>query len=230
MLSLTDNPALPDEMVDGSQFFQFENLSISSGSAIDLFFSGANSFTSFEIINSSLMLGHNSTLVADVFVGNNGFLNIEGDGFPGFSVGTVNVDGTVTFASGSNFDVNISINGASDLLNVTGSVLIETGSTVNVSTLQDNPKFAGIKEYTLLTATNGISGTFTTITTPSNVIFPLLIHGANDVLLRVGKLGSIFSPSALTGNQTAIAGLCDGLDPSPCVSVEPITTIFLPFC
>lgn len=224
---LEDNPDDPEAIVDGSMFEEFEDLSVMEGSTVDLVFSGENPFGSIEVIGSVLMLDHSVPLVSDILVGSGGTINFEGDGHPGFSIGTASVFGNVTFAEGSSFDVNISVNGAADQLNVSGSILIEGGTTVNVSTLQENPKFAGIKEYTLLTATDNISGSFTTITAPGKVIFPLLVHSPNEVILKVGKLGSIFSPSALSGNQSAIAGLLDGLDPSEGVGVDTMIEIFM---
>lgn len=224
---LEDNPDDPEAIVDGSLFEEFEDLSVMEGSTVDLMFSGENPFGSIEAIGSVLLLDHSIPLVSDILVGLDGTINFEGDGHPGFSIGTANVLGNVTFAEGSNFDVNISVNGAADQLNVNGSILIEGGATVNVSTLQENPKFAGIKEYILLTATGNIDGSFTTITAPAKVVFPLLVHSPNEVILKVGKLGSIFSPSALSGNQSAIAGLLDGLDPSEGVGVDTMIEIFM---
>ena len=85
---------------------------------------------------------------------------------PGNSIGTLTVSGNVSFASGSTYQVEVNAAGQSDRIVASGSAAI-WGGTVQV--LAENGNYAASTSYTVLTASGGVTGQFTTVT--SNLAF-----------------------------------------------------------
>ena len=96
-------------------------------------------------VNASGTLGGTGTI--DNVIVNDGVLA------PGNSIGTLNVAGSLTFSAASSYMVEIS-GASSDLTRVTGVATLG-GATVVVV-----PSGTVAKQYTILTATGGVSGTF----------------------------------------------------------------------
>ncbi len=90
-----------------------------------------------------------------------GSLTVYGKTAPGNSIGTLNVDGDVSFESGNEFEVEIDNSGNSDLLVATGDITINGGTVVAkpMETLTD-----GSHDYTFLRG-NSVSGTFDALDT-----------------------------------------------------------------
>ena len=90
-----------------------------------------------------------------------GSLTVYGKTAPGNSIGTLNVDGDVSFESGSEFEVEIDNAGNSDKLVATGDITINGGNVVAkpMETLT-----GGSHNYTFLRG-NSVSGTFDTLDT-----------------------------------------------------------------
>ena len=120
---------------------------------------------------------------------------------PGSSIGLLTVQGSLVFTAASSYIVEISpIN--TDRTNVTGTAKLG-GATVNAVFL---PGSFVNRQYSILNATGGVSGTFNPAVTSNMAnIQPTLIYDANDVFLNI-KL--VFAPPPNGGfsvNQQNVA-------------------------
>ena len=124
--------------------------------------------------------------------------------------------GNFTFQPGSIFRVNVNAAGQNDRL-LAGTANLN-GGTVNV--LAQNGAYAPSTKYTIVTGlntTNGVSGTFSSVTTNLAFLTPSLSYDANDVFLTlatnggaIGGTGFGFATVAQTRNQNAVATALDG--------------------
>jgi fibronectin-binding autotransporter adhesin len=125
--------------------------------------------------------------------------------------GTLSINGPVSFASGSNFLINTSSAGSPTLV-VAGPASL--GGTISVQST-DGTYLLGQK-MTVLTATGGVSGSFTAAPVPGNgkaQFASTVSEDANNVYLAVSLAQlSPLLPSGSTLNQTnAIAGVDAGI-------------------
>lgn len=126
--------------------------------------------------------------------------------------GTLDVNGSVSFANGGNLLINTSST-TSPLAAASGSASL--GGTVSVEST--NGTFQVGQKMTVLTAAGGISGSFTAAPLPviagAAQFVPLVSQDANDVYLTVSlsKLSPLL-PNGSTLNQTgAVAGIDAGI-------------------
>ncbi|WBO20706.1 autotransporter outer membrane beta-barrel domain-containing protein [Sphingomonas abietis] len=132
----------------------------------------------------------------------NGNVTIAGTLSPGASLGTMTVNGNVTLASGSTSLFELS-SAVSDKLMVNGSVAIGAGSTlqlVEVGTLRPGTA------YTLISATGGITGGYTTVLKPAD-LFGFVVQRGNEIdllgkFLDSGGFGPQVSRSIAYTNTT----------------------------
>jgi outer membrane autotransporter protein len=133
---------------------------------------------------------------------------------PGNSIGTLNVAGNVAFASGSTYQVEINAAGQSDKIVATGSAKI-TGGTVQA--LAEAGNYAASTTYTILTATGGVTGRFTSVTSNLAFLDPSLSYGGTNVILTMTRNSTGFGPGgggnfvAQTRNQGFIANAAEAL-------------------
>lgn len=174
--------------------------------------SGAGDFTKSGA--STLTLSGNSTLVgttnvsagtliingnnngSDVSVGASGTLkgtgttkNLTNNGIvaPGNSIGTLNVAGTVDFANGSTYDVEINDAGQSDLIDATGAITINGGATLKLSNFGGANNYnAGPYTYTILDGAS-VTGTFGTINNTFAFLDETMIYNATNVQVRMER-------------------------------------------
>lgn len=107
-------------------------------------------------VRSGAMLG-GSGVIAGLSVASGGTLS------PGNSIGTLTSTGDARFLSGSTYAVEIDASGASDKLAVTGAITIDNDVKLVVTPLGSKSAYdIGIK-YAILTATGGITGTFSSM-------------------------------------------------------------------
>jgi outer membrane autotransporter protein len=127
---------------------------------------------------------------------------------PGQSIGTLNVAGNVLFETGSTYEVELNSLGQADRIIATGTAAVQTGTTLRVIKV-DAPRLVLNTRYTVLTAnaTNGRTGSFTTLTGDTRVsqfINLTQTTDANNIYLNVAKTRA-FSAAGLTANQIAAA-------------------------
>ncbi|WP_142780417.1 autotransporter domain-containing protein [Agrobacterium sp. T29] len=139
----------------------------------NLVLSGDSTYTGVTEVSSG-KLSVNGSLVSTVFVddgatlggsGTIGGLTVASGGTlsPGNSVGTLTSTGDVTFASGSVYAVEIDASGNSDRLDVNGTITIGNNVNLVVTTLSSHSAYSLGTRYTILTATGGVSGVFSSI-------------------------------------------------------------------
>ncbi len=125
---------------------------------------------------------------------------------PGASIGTLNVAGDFTQATGSFYDVEVNSTGESDLLLATGTATIEPGTTLTVTKLDAAPYVLGTR-YTVLTANGGVTGTYGSLTGQTQVsafVNLQAAYDANNVYLDVAQTRR-FAAAGATPNQIAAA-------------------------
>ena len=119
----------------------------------------------------------------------------------GNSLGTLTVNGSPAFQSGSTYLISTNAAGQSDLTDVNGKATLN-GATVQV--LATNGSYNAHTTYTILSASDGVSGTFSSVTSNLAFLTPTLIYQPDDVLLVLARNVSSFSSVGLSGNQSAV--------------------------
>ncbi|WP_238199564.1 autotransporter outer membrane beta-barrel domain-containing protein, partial [Methylobacterium tardum] len=134
------------------------------------------------------------------------------------AIGTLSITGPLTFAPGAFYTVRITPT-SDDRTAVTGPVTIQ-GGTVQV--LAGSGTYTPALRYTLLTATGGITGQFTSLQTTSNLAFltPSLSYEAHGIALGFAQTAPLTS-AATTTNQARIASALNGTGPT--VTSTPTT-------
>ena len=168
-------------------------------------------------VQSGGALGGNGTVGAvDVLAG--------GTVAPGNSIGTLTVNGTFAQTAGSTYQVEVDPNSnAADLIQVKDAATITSGADLNVTKTSAGDYHAGTV-YTVLTAGNGVSGTYDLggeTTSVSSFLALKDTYDANTVYLTVMQTRSI---DDLTGTPNEVA-TGHGLNPLP--GSNPITTAVL---
>ena len=110
---------------------------------------------------------------------------------PGNSIGTLSVSGNVSFATGSTYQVEVNAAGQSDRIVVSGSAAI-WGGTVQV--LAESGNYAAATTYTILTATGGVTGQFSTVTSNLAFLTPSLAYDSQNVTLTMTRNDNSFGP------------------------------------
>ncbi|MPT23046.1 MAG: autotransporter domain-containing protein [Starkeya sp.] len=128
---------------------------------------------------------------------------------PGFSPGTLHIDGTLTLAAGAAYRVDISPSRGSDLLAVTGAVGINLDSTLELHA--ERGTYANSKTYTVLTGSGGVHGLFGTVTTNFAFLDALVSYTDTEVILNLVRRDIPFWREARTWNQVATANGVESL-------------------
>ncbi len=110
---------------------------------------------------------------------------------PGNSIGTLTVTGNISFAAGSTYQVEVNAAGQSDRIVVSGTATL-SGGTVEV--LAENGNYAASTSYTILTATGGVTGQFSTVTSNLAFLTPSLSYGGSSVTLTMTRNDTSFGP------------------------------------
>lgn len=142
------------------------------------------------------------------------FTSLAGTIAPGTptTIGTLNFQGNVILASANAYLIDIGANGQSDRIAVTAGSLAGSGQANLGGLIAINASAATLRAnnlYTIVTATGGISGSFTAPGMLSAILRPTLLYSANQVQLRVDALpySSVVSPT--TPVEVAYARLLD---------------------
>ncbi|TWD48950.1 outer membrane autotransporter protein [Agrobacterium vitis] len=136
-------------------------------------------------------------------------INSGGTAAPGYSPGTLTVNGPVTFNSGSIYAVDVTPQGAHDLIIANGPVTISSGANVQVSAVAG--RYPSTSKIAIITTSNTITGTFGGVTSNYAFLTPLLGYDAQNVYLTLNYNGANFRDYALTANQTNVADAAQSL-------------------
>ncbi|WP_448043666.1 autotransporter domain-containing protein [Bradyrhizobium liaoningense] len=148
--------------------------------------------------NSGSTLGGTGTLPTTAI--NGGILS------PGPMIGTLNVQGTISFTPNSTYQVDISP-GSSDRTNVTGTAAL-AGTAHVIAGAGSYPRNT---TYVILTAAGGLSGAFSGLNFASDFLCACLSYDANNVYLQITSTGLTFAGVGQTPNQVATGGAVEGL-------------------
>lgn len=124
---------------------------------------------------------------------------------PGNSIGTLTVNGDVTFDAGSTFRVEVDQTGKTDKLSATGAIALN-GQLYFVPT---SGNYLPATDYDILTAGNGITGTFASIGSSAAFLLPELTYGANGVTMRLERNDTSFADITTTRNGRSVAGIVE---------------------
>lgn len=192
-----------------------------------LWLTGTNTWSGPTLVNAGL-LAINGSVTSDVTVqrqgtlggsGTVGSLTVARGGSvaPGNSIGTLNVKGDVTFEEGSRYAVEVAPDGRSDRIASTGAVAINGGevavsleNSANLLSQSEAQSLAG-QQYTVLTATQGVSGQFTSALPAYAFLGTTLSYQANQLSLAVGRNDATFASVAETANERAVAQAAEAL-------------------
>ena len=172
---------------------------------------GANTYTGATTISGGTLRVNGSIANSAVTVNNGGTLGGSGTVgttslaaggvlAPGNSIGTLTVNGNLSFSAGSVYRVEVDATGANDRINVTGTATIN-GGTVDVQA--GAGAYAANTQYTILNATGGRTGNFAGVTSNLAFLTPTLAYDANNVFLSLARNTTTFSSVAITPNQIA---------------------------
>jgi autotransporter-associated beta strand protein len=164
-------------------------------------------------------LAVNGSITSDVTVGPGGSLSGAGTIFgnvvnngtlaSGNSIGTLAVNGSYTQAAGSSYTVEANAQGQADRLNVSGApgtATIAAGTSVFVAPAATGP-YALRTTYTILNASGGVTGTYSSVASALPFLLPSLSYDANNVYLSL-QIGG-FGRQAQTQNQAAVGAVLD---------------------
>ena len=125
---------------------------------------------------------------------------------PGNSIGTMTVNGNLV-QNGGTYSVEANAQGQSDRVNVNGAATIN-GATVQLVAAPGN--YANSTTYTILNATGGVSGTYSSVSSNFAFLTPSLSYNANNVFLTLALQGNAFSGfGGNTANQRAVGSALD---------------------
>ena len=154
-----------------------------------------NTLTANTVIGSGATLMGNGTILGTLT--NNGMLS------PGNSIGTITITGDYVQNPGTTLEIEVSpTNGLSDQLVISGTA--QLGGTLSIVPLGDIPSS---NEYTFLSATGDITGTFDEILQPSAFSFDL--DFSDPTAVQLSSVSVDFLANALTPNQRATGTYLD---------------------
>ncbi|MBV8272248.1 MAG: autotransporter domain-containing protein, partial [Cupriavidus sp.] len=133
---------------------------------------------------------------------------------PGNSIGTLTVNGAYTQAGGSTFQAQVDPSSTrSDRIHVNGTATLAPGAVLEVSKIAPG-EFSVNSNYTVLSATNGVTGTYTLTGDTGGAFYVLKEeYDANNVYLRANRVRN-FTDAAGTRNEIATAGALDSMPDS----------------
>lgn len=129
---------------------------------------------------------------------------------PGNSIGTLTVNGNLVFAAGSIYQAEISPALQSDLINVSGTAVINGGT---VYALKAGGIYTPGSRWTILSADGGVTGRFDTFDQNMPFVDLTLSYDANRVYINATRNGAAFCDVAKTSNQCAIGNGLESTGP-----------------
>jgi outer membrane autotransporter protein len=159
------------------------------------------SLTSNVTVGAAGTLGGNGTITG--LVTNNGIIA------PGNSIGTLTINGNFVQNAGSIYQVQVNPAGQSDRINTSGTATINGGM---VQVQAQSGTYARNTTYTILNATGGVSGAYSSVTSNFAFLTPSLSYDANNVYLLLFQNQGAFAAGAQTPNQYAVGTVLDRIN------------------
>ena len=197
--------------------------SITKQGSANLTVNGSNPFAGTTTVQSGMLIVGDSshpdaTLGGDVVVhsgamlggvGMIGSLDLQGTVMPTSVTDPLNISGNAVLHSGSSYQVTANAAGQSSLIAAAGTVTIQGGTALAVL----NPgNYKPTTEYTIITAGQGVSGTFASVQSSLTFLTPTLSYAANAVNLSLQRNSVSFVDIANTHNEKNTATGLDGLN------------------
>ncbi|WP_171026147.1 autotransporter domain-containing protein [Mesorhizobium comanense] len=158
-------------------------------------------------VGSGAALGGTGTITGTVAISGRLFAGTGASGSGG-GIGTMTVAGAVTFNTGSTYQVAANAAAQASRLNVTGQATINGGT---VSVLAGAGSYSPQTDYTILSATGGVSGAFAGVTSNFAFLDPSLSYDADNVYLRLHRNGISFASVGQAANQIAAGSGAESL-------------------
>ena len=130
-------------------------------------------------------------------------LNAGGVVSPGYSPGTLTVSGPVTFNAGSVYRVDVTPQGAHDLIVATGAVTLSSGAQVEVAAVPG--RYPASSRIAILSTSGALTGTFGGVTSDYAFLVPELSYDTQNVYLSLAYTGIAFVEYAQNANQANVA-------------------------
>jgi uncharacterized protein with beta-barrel porin domain len=190
-----------------SQSSSTGNATINSAGTLQLWTSDQTGAATVTMQSGGLLIGHGS-------VGNT---VVQAGAIVMPSGGTLRINGSLTFASGSFYSACLCAP-----ISVTGTASLG-GATLSL------PQAAfQAQTHTLLTAAGGVSGTFTL--EPGTTPFASLLYGTNDVTLTIAayRAGAALAGAGTINNRNAAAGIDRALNAgtTPSSAFDPLLSLY----
>lgn len=176
--------------------------------------SGTNTYSGVTNINGGTLAVTGDTSTSAFSVNNGGTLS--GSGTVGSTtvasggvlaptnVSTLNVAGNLTMNAGSTLNINAYADGTNSKVSTTGT------ATINGGTVAVHSDSAGTwnthTTYNILSATGGVSGTFTGVTDDLAFLIPSLTYGASSVTLNLARDSAVTYASKGTNSYSVATG------------------------
>ncbi len=130
---------------------------------------------------------------------------------PGNSIGSLSVEGDLSFSSGSIYVVEVDPQSDdSDHLQVSGTASLNGASVQHIGA---DGNYQPFSRYTILSADGGIDGEFGSVSSSFAFLTPTLSYDPNRVFLELTRNEVSFADLAITANQRAAAGGIESLSP-----------------
>lgn len=153
-----------------------------------------NSRAATVVVDSGATLGGTGSIAGSVTIQDGGTIS------PGESIGTINIDGDLTFIAGSRYKLDIDpVSETSDLIRVGGNAFL-TGAEVH---LYANGMFGPSSRYLILSANGELHGNFGPIISDFAFLDPTITYDGSDVYLELIRNDVAFCLPGMTPNQCA---------------------------
>ncbi|MCS4505860.1 autotransporter domain-containing protein [Arhodomonas aquaeolei] len=155
--------------------------------------------------------------VGTTTIGTDGAIAPGGDG-----IGSLTIDGDLDVSTGARYELQVVPgDGRGDRIDVAGSAGLDGGTILHLG-LDAGSAYAPTSSYTVLTADNGIDGTFDSVTSDFAFLDPSLDYGTDDVTLTLARNDIDYADVANTPNQRAVGSAITAAANGPGNGVTPI--------
>lgn len=165
----------------------------------------AGTLTVLGSMTSNLTLASGATLTGSGTVG--GISAAAGSIVaPGNPNAMLTANGAYTHSDGAIFRVHADASGAASRLNIAGAATL-AGGIVDVQAADGN--YAPATRYTILNASAGVGGAFSSVTSNLAFLTPTLVYDPTSVFLTLARNDIDFAVVALTPNQREVSNALD---------------------